>query len=34
MLQIDRNSAGYLKISDDTEEEDEFGYTNSKYIKY
>lgn len=29
IFQIDRNSAGYLKIPDDDEEEDEFGYTNS-----
>nr|XP_042905145.1 multiple PDZ domain protein isoform X2 [Parasteatoda tepidariorum] len=29
-VEIDRNSAGYLKIPDDDEEEDEFGYTNRK----
>ncbi|XP_055943056.1 multiple PDZ domain protein-like [Argiope bruennichi] len=32
-VEIDRNSAGYLKISDDSEEEDDFGYTNKKVQK-
>ncbi|KAG8197760.1 hypothetical protein JTE90_006804 [Oedothorax gibbosus] len=32
-VEIDRNSAGYLKIPDDSEEEDEFGYTHKKVQK-
>lgn len=29
-FQIDRKSAGFLKVADDPEEEDQFGYTQSK----
>ncbi|GIY59442.1 multiple PDZ domain protein [Caerostris darwini] len=32
-VEIDRNSAGYLKVFDDNEEEDDFGYTNKKVQK-
>ncbi|KFM78558.1 Multiple PDZ domain protein, partial [Stegodyphus mimosarum] len=32
-VEIDRNSAGYLKIADDDEEEDDYGYTNKKVQK-